>query len=197
MSTQSSRQWSNIYKKIHVAMGYNFLRKQWKWNNNIIYIGLITQFCLLCNTSNKCADNSNKRVISRINHTLYIYHKHDIDNRYRTDIHKPTSSRYITPISTQYRLFDINTISPVDWPSSSRYTFTHRTNIGSTLQKWYSTDIEIRWNDICPLSAWYRMRDGYLIEKYSYYIPLRMTLYILTPVIVYSAPRSTLHHCTV
>jgi len=106
----------------------------WLWvttfSENIIYIGLITQFCLLCNTSNKCADNSNKRVISTINHTLYIHRKHDIDNRYRTDIHKPTSNRYISPISTRYRLSDINTISAVDWPSSSRYTFTHRTDIG-------------------------------------------------------------------
>jgi len=139
-------------------MGYNFLRKQWKWNNNIIYIGLITQFCLLCNTLNKCADNSNKRVISTINHTLYIHLKHYIDNWYRTDIQKPISSRYITPISTRYRLSDINNISAVDWPSSSRYTFTHRTNIGSTLQDWDSTDIEIRyWPDIKMISASYRL----------------------------------------
>jgi len=88
-----------------------------------------------------------------------LYNKpYNINNWYRTDIRKPPSSRYIKLISTRYRLSDTNTISVVDGPSSSRYTFKHRTDIGSTLQNWDSTDIEIwYWPDIEMISPRYRL----------------------------------------
>ena len=103
-------------------MGYNSLRKQWKRNNNFLFIGLITQFLSeLCNTLKRCADNSKKCVISTINHTILIIdivpiyrnqHWADIYSRYQHDIGYPISIRY-RPLIGRHRPYILIHIGPI------------------------------------------------------------------------------------